>query len=217
MPLAGFAAGAGNGHAGASAVTASDAETLDELDAPLCWGAGCDPSLSAAPRQLTVVSATCTATSPSEPECPKDDTANAENGLVLDAEYIHYRAASVESKTYSHVFDLNQLRQLNRIDLIGRSTGYWCEDGQMGGSYCHNDNAFLFYLSPDNASFFPLSIVNQESCARLDDGCSVEFPPTRMRYLKVAVVSQCDGCINDDYVDMIVVSNTRSATVGTAP
>lgn len=217
MPLAGFAAGVGNGHAGASAVTASDAETLDESDVPLCWGAGCDSSLSAAPRQLTVVSATCTATSPSEPECPKDDTANALNGLSVDGEYIHYRAASVESKTYSYVVDLNQARQLNRIDLIGKSYGSWCEDGELGGDYCHNDNAFKFYQSPDNVSFYPLSIVKEESCARLDDGCWVEFPPTRMGYLKIEVVSQCYGCDNNDYVDMIVVSNTRSATVGTTP
>ena len=155
----------------------------------------------------SVVSATCNPKE--EPNCPLDDTNNANKGIIQDGQYIWYDVSNIpKNKAYDHVFDLGAVLNVRRIDLIGYSTGCWSEDGKLGCvDTSHNDNNFDFYTSTNNQ--FPTSKIvptQSEACSRLDDGCWVEFNPQNIRYLRVSASSFCGGCINDDYVDYIKVS-----------
>ena len=91
---------------------------------------------------------------------------------------------------------------MEEVDLEGRSTGYWCEDSQLGGSYCHNDNGFTVALSQNGVDFdsFNHGFNTTDACARLDDGCGWTFTPRRARYVKLRANSGCAGCSNNDYV-----------------
>ena len=159
---------------------------------------------SASPANITKANVSCT--NPSEPSCPADDTSNAMNGITEDKVYIDYRAASGGSKVYYHIFDLNQSYFVNRVDVVGYSTGYWCEDGLLGGSYCHNDNDFVLSGSSDCSTYTSLGTA-AEACSRLDDGCFFIFSQMWIRCLNVTVTSSCGGCVNNDYVDYYKIGN----------
>ena len=154
----------------------------------------------------SVVSATCNPQD--EPNCPVNDTNNANKGIRQDDQYIWYDVSNIpKNKAYDHVFDLGAVLNVRRIDLIGYSTGCWSEDGELGCANANNDNNFYFYTSTNNP--FPTSNIvptQSEACSRLDDGCWVEFNPQNIRYLRVSASSYCGGCTNDDYVDYIKVS-----------
>tara|TARA_B110000046_G_scaffold160651_1_gene173881 strand:- start:72 stop:266 length:195 start_codon:yes stop_codon:yes gene_type:complete len=58
-------------------------------------------------------------------------------------------------------------------DPRGSLTGFWCEDTQLGGSYCHNDNGFSIAFSLDGVAFSSYNdgFNTTDACGRLDDGC----------------------------------------------
>jgi hypothetical protein len=162
----------------------------------------------------SVVSASCTSTlAPSydpgavggEPAgtCEADEMTNAGN-LLTGGDTV-FRAASGSGKEYLFAYDFGSDVYLNELQLEGRSTGYWCEDGDLGGSYCHNDNGFSAAFSTDGTTWsdFNEGFSTTDSCGKLDDGCGWTFAPVKVRYVKIRAASSCSGCVNEDFVTAI--------------
>jgi hypothetical protein len=135
--------------------------------------------------------------------CLADETDNAMQ--LLQGGESNFRAASGSSKTYLFVYDFGSDQYIDSFDLEGRSTGYWCEDGLLGGSYCHNDNTFSVAFSTDGTAWssFNEGFSETDSCNKLDDGCGWTFAARKVRYVKLQASSSCHGCVNNDFVTTI--------------
>jgi hypothetical protein len=144
--------------------------------------------------------------------CEPNETDNAMQ--LLKGGESNFRAASGSAKKYEFVYDLGASEYIDSFDLEGRSTGYWCEDGQLGGSYCHNDNGFSVAFSTDGTTWsdFNEGFSTTDSCAKLDDGCGWTFTARKVRYFKLKASSGCDGCVNNDFVTGIKAHKAYSVT-----
>jgi hypothetical protein len=164
---------------------------------------------------LSVKSASCksSGTHGGEPAgtCQADETDTAEQ--FLQGGETNIRAASGGSKTYSFIYDLGTDRYVNELQLEGRSTGFWCEDGDRGGSYCHNDNGFSVTFSVDGTTFTaPPNPSTTDACGKLDDGCGWTFSPMKARYFNLRAQSGCPGCVNNDFITAIRIKEAYGAT-----
>jgi len=154
----------------------------------------------------TVYSATCTSSNlyGQEPNCPADDTANAQLALTHDFINTTFRAASLGSKTYTHILDYGSAYAMDKLvwDGYTPSSSYCCGTGCAG---CHNDNYFYLYGSTDLTSWFSIG----GGCGKLPCADS-SFGAKPVRYLQVVVTSSCNGCSNYDYVDSWALSSASS-------
>ena len=58
----------------------------------------------------------------------------------------------------------------------------------------------------------------REACSRLDDGCGWTFPTiVNMRYLKLKVISICNGCRNYDFLTAIKIETVGNILLGILP
>jgi hypothetical protein len=175
-----------------------------------------------------VVSAECqsrlsTPQDPGEPlgSCLADDIVNANAVTKGTGGVTSFRAASGGStKEYVYVYDFGAERMIQAVELIGRSAGYWSEDGLLehpdGWPTAHNDNMFSFEISTNSNVFrTPVDTTQREGCSRLDDGCGWTFAPVQMRYLRLQAISGCDGCRNYDFVSAIKVETVLTTTTTT--
>lgn len=143
-----------------------------------------------------------------EPEgwCNADESANAR--AVLEGGATIFRVAIGSGKEYYFIYDLGAHYWVDRFELVGQSHHNWCEDEKKNTGTCHNDNGFKVAFSDSGHHLFNFTAFNPgftatEHCANLGDGCGWSFPPIKVRYFRLGVVSTCSGCHNYDIVTEI--------------
>jgi len=149
-----------------------------------------------------VLSAQCTAGSSDRDSSCVQALANAQK--ILTGQEMHFKGARGSEnalKTYTIIFDFGKVYMANGLVLEGRSTGCTCS---VGSSCCHNDNTFHVEFSADQMSWnkLPGSDIGLDLPLTLEDTKQMA-----VRFVRLVVLSQCDGCINDDYVSALSLTS----------